>query len=60
MDRSLEAYKESITGMTKALTGKDDTSMNDAQWEASWKRFWEKAQPPTHQAKCFHGEAVGE
>jgi len=35
-----------ITGMTKALTGKDDTSMNDAQWEASWKRFWEKAQHP--------------
>jgi hypothetical protein len=39
-DRSLQAYKIFVLGMTLALNlaAKDD--MTEEQWQESWKAFW--------------------
>ncbi len=40
-DRSLEAYQTWIRGVTAHLGGTDD--LNDAEWEAAWRQFWDTA-----------------
>lgn len=50
-DKSLKAYKDFIQGMTRALLGSEaadnDDSMTDADYEESWKKFWESAEQST-------------
>ena len=44
-DKSLEAYKAWILGTFTALTGRvDDGSISKEDWEADWKKFWEKGE----------------
>jgi len=40
-DSSLEAYKQWIRGLTRALGGRDD--LTDADLEKGWRSFWEAA-----------------
>jgi hypothetical protein len=39
-DRSLEAYKAWIKELAFKMTGKNDNSMTEADWEEAWKKFW--------------------
>jgi len=42
-DRSLEAYKEWINGMVKALADKANDDMSEKEWARDWKAFWKGA-----------------
>lgn len=43
-DKSLEAYKAWVNAIYFHLTGRTDDTKTDAQWETSWKEFWQNAQ----------------
>jgi len=42
-DKSLEAYKAWVNAIYFHLTGRTDDTKTDAQWETSWKEFWQNA-----------------
>jgi putative sterol carrier protein len=42
-DKSLEAYKEWVTGIAKRLT-KTEFVLSESEWIESWKDFW-KGEP---------------
>lgn len=39
-DKSLEAYKEWMRAMAKALGGKDN--MTEQEWLTDWQAFWQR------------------
>jgi len=45
-DKSLEAYKAWVNAIYFHLTGRTDDTKTDAQWETSWKEFWQNAKQP--------------
>jgi len=52
-DRTLEAYKQWIRGLTRALGGRDD--LTDADLEKGWRRFWAAAGDAPNQGDCHDG-----
>jgi hypothetical protein len=50
-DRSLQAYKDFIRGMTLALDPDAKDDMTEARWQQAWKEFWAAASelPGNHQ-----------
>jgi hypothetical protein len=46
-DKSLEAYKEWILSIERALTGKAEDTWPAEEWEKRWRAFYkEDEQPP--------------
>jgi hypothetical protein len=43
-DKSLQAYKDWITGVVKRINPNAKDTMTEEKWEESWKRFWSKAE----------------
>jgi hypothetical protein len=39
-DRSLQAYKDFVLGMTLALNPAAKDDMTEEQWRESWQAFW--------------------
>ncbi len=39
-DKSLQAYKDWVTGLASKMGVKDD--MTEEEWIAAWKKFWAK------------------
>jgi|GEM_PF-4177021 len=46
LDGSLEAYKDCINAAVEALGVKGGNNMTPDEWEAAWKEFWSKEEPP--------------
>jgi len=42
-DRSLQAYKEFILGITRALDPKAKDEWTEEQWQQAWEEFWTAA-----------------
>lgn len=42
-DKSLQAYKDWITGVVKRINPNSEDTMTEAEWVESWKEFWSKA-----------------
>jgi len=38
-DKSLEAYKKFVQGITRAINPDAKSTMTDEQWVAAWKKF---------------------
>jgi hypothetical protein len=45
-DQSLEAFREWILNMVKALNPSAEHKLTDQQWEAGWKEFWKNTKGP--------------
>lgn len=43
-DKSLQAYKDWITGVVKRINPNSEDTMTEAEWVESWKEFWSKAE----------------
>lgn len=41
-DESLQAFKDWIDGMTKALNPDAKDDLTEEEWEAKWREFWSK------------------
>jgi hypothetical protein len=43
-DKSLQAYKDWITGVVNRINPDAKDTMTEAKWVESWKEFWSKAE----------------
>ena len=50
-DKSLEAYKEWILSIKKAMTGKGEDTLPAEKWEKMWREFYKKAEQPPDPGK---------
>ncbi|MCI0555131.1 MAG: hypothetical protein L0287_29640 [Anaerolineae bacterium] len=42
-DESLQAYKDWINGLVKALNPNAKDEMAEREWESDWREFWSRA-----------------
>lgn len=50
-DRSLQAYKDWISGMYSSIIPNGKTNLTEEEWEQKWKEFWAKVDKPSTKKK---------